>query len=76
MTTRPAVASEFDWVGSKPRVPISLRARKLILPALCAGAALTLIAMALFAPVFAPHDPQAQSLVDRLHPPAWSDGGD
>lgn len=34
-----------------------------------------LLACALFAPWIAPHDPAAQSLSDRLTPPAWGDGG-
>src|SRR5687768_12560938 len=32
------------------------------------------VATALFAPWVAPHDPTEQSLIDRLHPPAWSSG--
>ncbi len=42
-----------------------------------AGAAivLTLILVALFAPLLAPHDPFAQSLANRLLPPVWEDGG-
>ncbi len=36
---------------------------------------LVLVFAALFAPWVAPHDPAAQSLSDRLDPPAWSDGG-
>lgn len=34
-----------------------------------------LVVCAVFAPLVAPHDPAAQSLADRLDPPAWSDGG-
>jgi len=42
-----------------------------------AGAAilLALLAVAVFAPWLAPHDPNAQSLAYRLLPPAWSEGG-
>ena len=36
---------------------------------------LVLVLAAVFAPWVAPHDPAAQSLSDRLDPPAWSDGG-
>jgi len=36
---------------------------------------LVLIVVAVFAPLFAPHDPAEQSLVNRLQPPFWSDGG-
>jgi peptide/nickel transport system permease protein len=35
----------------------------------------TLIIIALLAPVFALHDPYAQSLADRLLPPFWEEGG-
>lgn len=34
-----------------------------------------LLVSAVFAPWIAPHDPSAQSLAERLQPPAWSDGG-
>ncbi len=34
------------------------------------------IAAALFGPWIAPHDPNAQSLMLRMQPPAWIDGGD
>lgn len=34
-----------------------------------------LVLAAIFAPLIAPHDPSEQSLVTRLQPPAWSDGG-
>ena len=30
---------------------------------------------AMFAPVIAPHDPIAQSLIDNLKPPMWAEGG-
>lgn len=33
------------------------------------------ILVALFAPLVAPHDPNAQSLTLRLQPPAWMEGG-
>jgi peptide/nickel transport system permease protein len=35
-----------------------------------------LVAVAVLAPVLAPHDPYAGSLADRLMPPVWSAGGD
>jgi peptide/nickel transport system permease protein len=35
----------------------------------------TLIFVALFAPLLAPYDPTAQSLADRLVPPFWLEGG-
>lgn len=34
-----------------------------------------LITVAILAPLFAPHDPASQDLVNRLKPPFWSDGG-
>jgi peptide/nickel transport system permease protein len=40
-----------------------------------AGFLLLLVLVAVFAPWIAPHDPAAQSLTDRLVPPAWSAGG-
>nr|WP_309083087.1 ABC transporter permease [Chelativorans sp.] len=36
---------------------------------------LLIIAMAIFAPLIAPYDPAAQSLIARLKPPAWLAGG-
>jgi peptide/nickel transport system permease protein len=34
-----------------------------------------LVLVALLAPLLAPHSPTAQSLPDKLRPPAWQDGG-
>jgi len=34
-----------------------------------------LLLMAVFAPLLAPYDPAAQSLINRLKPPVWQDGG-
>lgn len=34
-----------------------------------------LLLMAVFAPLLAPYDPAAQSLLNRLKPPVWQDGG-
>lgn len=34
-----------------------------------------LVLMAIFAPLIAPHDPAAQSLLNRLKPPVWQAGG-
>jgi len=44
---------------------------------LLTGAAIlaTLILLALFAPLVAPHDPFAQALGQRYLPPVWADGG-
>jgi peptide/nickel transport system permease protein len=35
----------------------------------------TLVVVAVFAPLIAPHSPTEQSLPDKLRPPAWEDGG-
>ena len=35
----------------------------------------SVLLMALFAPILAPHDPFAQDLMARLTPPQWMDGG-
>ena len=35
-----------------------------------------LVAIAVFAPLIAPHDPEEQSLLARLNPPGWVSGGD
>ena len=35
----------------------------------------TLVLVALLAPVISPHSPTAQSLPDKLKPPAWQEGG-
>jgi ABC-type dipeptide/oligopeptide/nickel transport system permease subunit len=37
---------------------------------------LLFVAMAIFAPLIAPHDPNETDLFLRLQPPAWVDGGD
>lgn len=45
-------------------------------PAFVGLAILTiLVLMAIFAPLLAPYDPAAQSLINRLKPPVWQDGG-
>lgn len=36
---------------------------------------ITLLTVAIFAPLFAPHDPGKQNLVKRLQPPFWAEGG-
>jgi len=43
--------------------------------AIGAAVVLVILAVALFAPWLAPHDPFAQDLGERLIPPAWHDGG-
>jgi peptide/nickel transport system permease protein len=46
------------------------------LPLLPIGAILLLLLMAIAAPWIAPYPPTEQSLLDRLKPPFWSEGGD
>ncbi|KAF4406932.1 MULTISPECIES: ABC transporter permease [Streptomyces] len=59
--------------GSRSAVPRALLRNKLAVLALAVLA--LLLAAALFAPLVAPHDPNAQNLLMRLRPPAWQDGG-
>ncbi len=40
------------------------------------GLMLLILAVAVFAPLLAPHDPGEQDLLSTLLPPAWADGGD
>lgn len=56
--------ARLPWFGSGGLPWVSL----LILVAL--------VLLALLAPWIAPHDPEAQSLLSRLDPPAWTAGGD
>jgi len=51
-------------------------ARSAGLPLLPALVLLGLVGAAVFAPWLAPHDPEQQSLLMRLTPPAWLPGGD
>jgi len=51
-----------------------VRSEKLAIAALLTSGFMILIAIA--APVIAPHDPAAQDILQRLRPPAWSEGGD
>jgi peptide/nickel transport system permease protein len=39
------------------------------------GVIVVIVLIALLAPVLAPHDPYAQSLIRRLRPPVWMEGG-
>jgi peptide/nickel transport system permease protein len=54
-------------------VATALRARKAALAGMVVFLLVALVA--LFAPLLAPHDPVAQSLVDNLKPPMWLEGG-
>ncbi|WP_329469215.1 ABC transporter permease [Streptomyces sp. NBC_01723] len=59
--------------GSGSAVLRALLRNKLAVAALAVLALLLLAA--LFAPLIAPYDPNAQNLLLRLRPPAWQDGG-
>ncbi len=67
------VASNQD-TGPNPRVGLWQRMRGL--PLLPIAAILILTCMAIAAPWIAPYPPTEQSLLDRLKPPFWLDGGD
>lgn len=60
------------------RVPLWLLLRRIGTDPLVwvgGGGLLLLAVVALFAPVLAPHDPNAQDLLNVLLPPAWVEGG-
>ncbi|MFE1928862.1 ABC transporter permease [Streptomyces sp. NPDC059474] len=59
--------------GSRSVVLRALLRNKLAVLALAVLA--VLLIAALFAPLVAPYDPNAQNLLLRLRPPAWQDGG-
>ncbi|MFD5385770.1 ABC transporter permease [Streptomyces sp. NPDC127074] len=59
--------------GSRSVVLRTLLRNKLAVLALAVLA--VLLIAALFAPLVAPYDPNAQNLLLRLRPPAWQDGG-
>ena len=59
--------------SSRPR-PSRLRAL-LDLPLIPIVILAGVVVLAALAPVIAPHDPTAQSLIDRMTPPAWQEGG-
>ena len=56
----------------RPSLPARLRR----LPLIPIAILLLLVACAVLAPLIAPHDPEEQSLLMRLTPPAWMAGGD
>lgn len=64
----------------RPPTPLKVRiAQAFLRDRMAVGALVVLVALILigaFAPIFAPHDPLAQNLIDRLLPPAWDPGGD
>jgi len=58
----PSLGAVWSSIKRYPIIPVAILLIFLILPAL-------------FAEFIAPHDPLEQSLVKRLTPPAWMDGG-
>ena len=71
--TDPTLLPE-EMLAPSPRSQMIKRAlghKGLLLGAFIVG---TLILIALFAPLLAPHDPYVQSLAKRLLPPAWEAG--
>ncbi|WP_393087423.1 ABC transporter permease [Streptomyces sp. LN704] len=71
----PSVAAPAAMAGRSPRAA----ALRTLLRNRLAVAALAVLAImlvfALFAPLIAPYDPNAQDLLMRLQPPAWQSGG-
>ncbi|MBY8882678.1 ABC transporter permease [Actinacidiphila acidipaludis] len=59
--------------GRRPAVPAALLRNRLAAVALAVLA--VLLVAAVFAPLLAPDDPNAQDLLMRLKPPAWQHGG-
>ncbi|MFF1836681.1 ABC transporter permease [Streptomyces sp. NPDC058231] len=80
-TTSPAPATTDDRTPAVPALAPSPRAAALrtLLRNRLAVAAFAFVALivicALFAPLIAPADPDAQDLLARLQPPAWMHGG-
>lgn len=75
VTTPAAAAPAATAAGPGPRAAAlrTLLRNKLAVAALAVLA--IMLIFALFAPLIAPHDPNAQDLLLRLKPPAWQSGG-
>ncbi len=75
-TTAPVNDDTADVEKSRgPLVEALLRLRKNKIAVAGIVIIFLFLAMALFSPWIAPHDPLAQSLYDKLKPPVWDDGG-
>jgi peptide/nickel transport system permease protein len=63
--------------GPPAAIALRVRAHRRVSPVAigCATVLMVMILAAAFAPLLAPHDPTDQSLLARLQPPAWADGG-
>jgi peptide/nickel transport system permease protein len=53
-----------------------LRIRSPYLFTLCVSVLALFLVLGIFGPQIAPHDPNKLDLINRLHPPAWEEGGD
>lgn len=74
------MTDRVDPPATEPRLPTPaqvLRGRMLRHRGIMVGGTVIalMVLVALLAPVLAPHDPYAQSLIRRLRPPVWMDGG-
>lgn len=74
------MTDRVDPPATEPRIPTPaqvLRGRMLRHRGIMVGGTVIalMVLVALLAPVLAPHDPYAQSLIRRLRPPVWMDGG-
>jgi dipeptide transport system permease protein len=54
------------------RWPLPLRSARVVVGG---GIVLAVLLCAIFAPLIAPHDPNAQDLLNTLLPPSWAEGG-
>ncbi|MFI8909761.1 ABC transporter permease [Streptomyces albidoflavus] len=78
MTVIPPAATDRAPAKKPPAGPRSVVLRALLrnkLAVLALAVLALLLLAALFAPLIAPYDPNAQDLLIRLRPPAWQDGG-
>lgn len=71
-----SAAPVASTVGTKPIVTRILPRWRQHTGFMLGSAVLIIFAlMAILAPLLAPHDPYAQSLISRMQPPVWMDGG-
>ena len=73
---RVGVAAGETVAGSDEGQDVSGRGALGRLPWIAALIIVGLVVAAVGAPLLAPHSPTAQSLPDKLRPPAWQEGGD
>ena len=77
MSTELAQAAEAKSMASRFGSTLRRRRpqRRHVLPAILITLLVFWVAVGLFAPLLAPHDPIQVNLNDSAMPPAWSDGG-